>query len=82
MAVFTKCYGHALNLSVNDTIKQSINCFRDCLDTSFEFIKIIKFLPSVNRLEVTVLRYVRCVLEDGQFVQIPSPLFLSITNTF
>ena len=31
-AVFTHSYGHALNLSVSDTVKQSV-AMRDCLDT-------------------------------------------------
>lgn len=43
-ALFTHCYGHALNLSVNDTIKQS-SIMRDCLDTCFEVVKLIKFSP-------------------------------------
>jgi len=41
-AVFTHYYGHALNLSVNDTIMQSM-VRRDYLETSFELIKLIKF---------------------------------------
>ena len=32
-AVFTHCFGHALNLGVSDTIKQS-PAMKDCLDTS------------------------------------------------
>lgn len=43
-AVFTHCYGHALNLSVSDTIKQC-NIMKDCLDTSYELVKLIKFSP-------------------------------------
>ena len=43
-AVFTHCYGHALNLSVSDTVKQSV-AMRDCLDTCYEIIKLIKFSP-------------------------------------
>ena len=43
-AVFTHCYGHALNLSVSDTIKQS-PAMKNCLDTSFELVKLIKFSP-------------------------------------
>ena len=35
-AVFTHCYGHALNLSVNDTIKGSV-AMKDCLDTCKKF---------------------------------------------
>lgn len=43
-AVFTHCYGHALNPSVNDTIKRSAT-MKDCLDTCFELVKLIKFSP-------------------------------------
>ena len=37
-AVFTHCYGHALNLSVVGTINWSI-LLKDCLDTCYELIK-------------------------------------------
>ena len=43
-AVFTHCYGHALNLSVNDTMKKS-TVMRDCLDTCYELVKLIKCSP-------------------------------------
>ena len=43
-ALFTHCYGHALNLAVSDTIKRS-QPMRDCLDTCFELVKLIKFSP-------------------------------------
>ena len=43
-AVFTHCYRHALNLGVSDTIKQS-PATKDCLDTCFEVVKLIKFSP-------------------------------------
>lgn len=43
-AVFTHCYGHALSLSVSDTVKQS-SIMRDCLDTCYELVKLIKFSP-------------------------------------
>ena len=43
-AVFTHCFGHALNLGVSDTIKQS-PVMKDCLDTCFELVKLIKFSP-------------------------------------
>ena len=39
-AVFTHCYGHALNLSVNDTIERSAT-MRDCLDTYFVASKML-----------------------------------------
>ncbi len=43
-ALFTHCYGHALNLGVGDTIKRS-PAMKDCLDTCFELVKLIKFSP-------------------------------------
>lgn len=43
-AVFTHCYGHSLNLSVSDTIKH-LPAMKDCLDTSIELVKLIKFSP-------------------------------------
>ena len=43
-ALFTHCYGHALNLAVSDTIKRS-RPMRDCIDTCFELVKLIKFSP-------------------------------------
>ncbi len=43
-AIFTHCYGHALNLSVSDTIKRC-KVMKDCLDTCFEVIKLIKWSP-------------------------------------
>ena len=43
-AVFTHCYGHALNLSVGDTIKQS-SAMRECLEICFEVVKLIKVSP-------------------------------------
>ena len=42
--VFTHCYGHALNLGVSDTVKKSI-IMKDCLDTCYELVKLIKFSP-------------------------------------
>ena len=41
-AVLTHCYGHAHSLSVSDTVKQS-SVMRDCLDTCYELVKLIKF---------------------------------------
>lgn len=43
-AVFTHCYGHALNLSISDTIKHC-SIMKDCLDTCYELIKLVKFSP-------------------------------------
>ena len=38
-AVFTHCYGHALNLGVSDAIKKS-PAMKDCLDTCIELVKL------------------------------------------
>ena len=46
-AVYTHCYGHALNLAVGDAIKQSKVC-RDALETAFEISKLVKFSPKRN----------------------------------
>ena len=46
-AVYTHCYGHALNLAVGDALKQSIMCC-DALETAFEISKLIKFSPKIN----------------------------------
>ena len=48
-AVFTHCYGHVLYLSVSDTIKQCI-IMKDCLDTSYELVKLIKYSPKFDAL--------------------------------
>ena len=43
-ALYMHCFGHALNLAVADTVKQSKDC-RDALDTAFEITRLIKFFP-------------------------------------
>lgn len=43
-AIYTHCYGHAINLAVGDTVKRS-KVMRDSLDTVFEMSKIIKYSP-------------------------------------
>ena len=43
-AIFTHCYGHALNLAVADTVKQS-KVMRNALETTYEIIKLIKYSP-------------------------------------
>jgi hypothetical protein len=40
-AIYTNCYGHALNLAVGDTVKRS-KVMRDALDTVFEMSKLVK----------------------------------------
>ena len=43
-AIYTHCYGHALNLACSDTIKQCM-LMRDALDTTHEITKLIKKSP-------------------------------------
>ena len=45
-AVFTHCYGHTLSFSISDTIEQSV-ILKDCLDTSYELVKLIKYSQSM-----------------------------------
>ena len=49
-AVLTHCYGHALNLAISDTIKQS-KLYRDSMDTAFEVSKLIRFSPKLVLIE-------------------------------
>lgn len=48
-AVYTHCYGHALNLAVGDTVKQS-KTMRDALDTTHEISKLLKYSPKRDSL--------------------------------
>lgn len=48
-AVYTHCYGHALNLAVGDSIKKS-KIMRDALDTTFSISQLIKFSPKRDTL--------------------------------
>ena len=43
-ALYTHCYGHALNLAVLDTVKQSKVC-KDALEIAFEVTRLVKFSP-------------------------------------
>lgn len=43
-AILTHCYGHALNLAVSDSIKQSKIC-QDAMDSAFEISKLIRYSP-------------------------------------
>lgn len=46
-AIFTHCYGHALNLAVGDTIK-GIKVLRDVLDITYEISGLIKLSPKLD----------------------------------
>ena len=74
-AIYTHCYGHALNLACSDTIK-TIKLMGDSLDTAREVTKLIKDSPRrddiFTKLKaqkfLRVLQvYVHCVQQDGLF---------------
>ena len=43
-AIYTHCYGHALNLAAGDTVRQS-RLLRDTLDITGEMSKLLKYSP-------------------------------------
>ena len=43
-AIYTHCYGHALNLAAGDTVKKQ-KLLRDTLDTTAEISKLLKYSP-------------------------------------
>ena len=43
-ALYTHCYGHALNLACSDAVK-GCKVMRDVLDTSYEIVKLVKKSP-------------------------------------
>ena len=63
-ALYMHCYGHALNLAVADTVKQSKVC-RDALDTAFEITRLIKFSPKRN----SAFDRIRSSIEDDGYPQ-------------
>lgn len=88
-AVFTHCYGHSVNLSVSDTIKH-LPAMKDCLDTSFELVKLIKFSPKretmlhelKEELAVMLLVCAPCAQQGGLFVQSLWPAYLQTMIAF
>lgn len=48
-AIYTHCYGHALNLAIGDTVKQS-KVMRDALDITHEISKLLKYSPKRDSL--------------------------------
>ena len=48
-AIYTHCYGHALNLAAGDTIKKCL-VLRKALDITFEMSKLIKHSPKRDAL--------------------------------
>ena len=48
-AVYSHCYGHALNLAASDTVKKN-KILHDVLNTVFEITKLLKFSLKQNAL--------------------------------
>lgn len=48
-ALYTHCYGHALNLAVQDSIKH-VKIMKDTLDMTHEIIKLIKRSPKQEEI--------------------------------
>ena len=48
-AAYSHCYGHALNLAANNTVKKN-KILSDVLDTVFEITKLLKFSPKRDAL--------------------------------
>lgn len=44
-AVFTQCYGHALNLAASDTTVKNCKVLKSALETTHEIVKLVKFSP-------------------------------------
>ena len=55
--VYMHCFGHALNLAVADTLKQSRVC-REALETAYEITKLTKYSPkriaAFNRIKAEI----------------------------
>ena len=55
--VYMHCFGHALNLAVADTLKQSRVC-REALEIAYEITKLIKYSPmriaAFNRIKAEI----------------------------
>ena len=64
--VLTHCYGHALNLAVGDSMKQSNVC-KDALDTAFEISKLVRYSPKRNAA-------FDCIKVVENLKRIPKPL--------
>ena len=68
-AVYTHCYGHALNLACGDTIRQC-KLMRDALDTTYEICKLVKKSP---RCDATFKRLKEEMANDSPGVRVLCP---------
>ncbi len=68
-AVFTHCYGHALNLACADTFRQC-KLMQDALDTTHEITKLIKKSPRRDSIFKQLKEEVAC---DGSGIRVLCP---------
>ena len=47
-AIYTHCYGHALNLACQDTVHSVKAVNKDALDTTFEISNLLKYSAKRN----------------------------------
>ena len=87
-AIYTHCYGHALNLACQDII-MSINVIQKALDTTFELSKLLKYSSKhqasyqfQERNFTTSLDSIHYVQQDGLLEQICSLLFEPILKFY
>ena len=68
-AVYTHCYGHALNLACSDAVK-GCKVMRDALDITYEIVKLIKKSP---RRDATLQRLKEQMHEDSPGIRVLCP---------
>ena len=85
--MYMHCFGHALNLAVVDTLKQSRVC-REALEITYEITKLIKHSPkrnaAFNRIKAEIsdedargsIGIRSFVLPDGLLEEMLLPAFL------
>ena len=69
IAVYTHCYGHALNLACCDAVK-GCKSMRNALDTSYEIIKLVKKSP---RRDATLQRLKEQMPEESPGIRVLCP---------
>lgn len=68
-ALYTHCYGHALNLALGDTIKQ-LKLLQDALDVTYEISKLLKYSPRRDIFFEKLNRWHLSFLDSEPFAQL------------
>lgn len=68
-AIYTHCYGHALNLACGDAVK-TCSIMKDALDTSYEVIKLVKKSP---RRDAALQKIKEQLSEDTMGIRVLCP---------